>query len=101
MCASFAKETESLAPMVASSKVRMKPNTGIFRMLANTPPTKEPAMPQDIGENAMIGIGYLFGDPSGDRPDHQQFQKANTRITEKSLRIFHRTLLCSAIALAG
>src|SRR5262245_54539986 len=37
-----------MAPMVAATRVRMKPNTGIFRMLASTPPTKAPAMPTRI-----------------------------------------------------
>jgi len=37
-----------MAPMVAATKVRMKPNTWIFRRLASNPPTKDPAMPTKI-----------------------------------------------------
>src|SRR6516164_7888639 len=37
-----------IAPMVAATKVRKKPNTGMFRMLASTPTTKAPAMPTRI-----------------------------------------------------
>jgi ParB/Sulfiredoxin domain len=37
-----------MAPMIAATKVRMKPNTGMFKILASTPATKAPAMPTRI-----------------------------------------------------
>jgi hypothetical protein len=47
---------------------------------------------QDIGENAMIGFGHLFCNPSGDYSDQQHRKEAHLWVTEKSLRIFHCTL---------
>jgi len=44
---------------------------------------------QDIGENAMIGFGHLFCDPSGNYSDQQHLQKADAGGAEKCLRIFH------------
>src|SRR5262249_33605029 len=44
---------------------------------------------QNIGEDAVIGCGHLFCDPSGDRTDQQHRQETNSRVTEKSLRVFH------------
>jgi hypothetical protein len=37
-----------MAPIVAATKVRKKPNTGILRRLASTPTTKDPAIPTRI-----------------------------------------------------
>src|SRR5262245_8920320 len=52
---------------------------------------------QDIGENAVVGLGDLFCDPSGNCPDHQHRQKADTWVAEQCLRVFHRTLPATVI----
>src|SRR5262245_1594041 len=44
---------------------------------------------KNIGEDAVIGCGDLFCDPSSDRADHQHRQETNPRVTKKSLRVFH------------
>jgi hypothetical protein len=48
---------------------------------------------QDIGENAMIGLGHPFCDPSSEYSDQQHRKETHLWVTEKSLRIFHCILL--------
>jgi hypothetical protein len=57
-----------MVPMIAATKVRKKPNTEMFRILASTLPTKEPNTHQDIGEDAVVGLGHLLCDPSAIAP---------------------------------
>ena len=81
-----------MAPMIAT-KVRKKPNTEMFRILASTPPTKEPAIPTRILVKMLWSDWVTFSAiPSGDRPNHQHRQETNTRITKKALCVFHRPL---------
>src|SRR5262249_3294019 len=47
---------------------------------------------QNIGEDAVIGCGHLFCNPSGDCANHQHRKETNSRVAEKSLRVFHLTL---------
>ena len=64
----------------------------MFRILASTLPTKEPNTHQDIGEDAVVGLGHLLCDPSAIAPITSIDRKLTLGITKKALCVFHRPL---------
>ena len=73
-----------MAPMIADSKVRKKPNTEMFRILASTPPTKEPAIPTRILVKMLWSDWVTFSaihprspqSPASTGNQHSDYQKA-------------------------
>lgn len=83
-------KSRMIAPTVAEISVCRNPNTAMPRTPASCPPNKGAGnADENIGEDAVIGLGHALGDPAGDRADQQHGEKAYARLGKERLRLIH------------